>query len=64
MRTGLKRKNTDTSIQLYNLKDDIGEQNNVAGQHPELVARFREIMTTGRVESELFPFPELFTRKM
>jgi hypothetical protein len=32
-------------VQLYNLADDIGESRDVAAEHPELVAKAREIMT-------------------
>lgn len=64
IRTGLKRKNADTSIQLYNLKNDMGEKNNVADRHPEVVEQFREIMRSARTESELFPLPEINSRKM
>jgi arylsulfatase A len=42
-------------IQLFDLKTDIGEKNDVAGQHPDIVARMKEILTTGRTESEVFP---------
>ncbi len=58
VRSGLKKKNSDKSIRLYNLKDDIGEKNNVAAAHPEIVQKIREIMKTARSESKLFPFPE------
>jgi len=43
------------SIELYNLRDDIGEQHNVAGENPEVVASIADIMEKGRTESELFP---------
>jgi len=45
----------DQKIQLFNLKTDLGEQNDVADQHPEIVARMRDILTNGRTESEVFP---------
>lgn len=32
-------------IQLYNLANDIGETNNVAGQHPELVEQLKGVLT-------------------
>ncbi|WP_372847332.1 sulfatase [Pontiella sp.] len=31
----------DGRVHLYNLKDDIGEQNDLAAQHPEMVAQMR-----------------------
>ena len=42
-------------IQLFNLKTDSGEQNDVAGEHPDVVARFEEIFANGRTDSEAFP---------
>lgn len=44
------------NIELYNLRLDIGEQNDVSDANPEIVARMAEIMKTGRTESEHFPF--------
>jgi arylsulfatase len=43
------------AIQLFNLKTDIGEQNDVAGEHPDLIARIEDIFTNGRTDSEVFP---------
>ena len=56
----LRRNNPDPlKIELYNLKDDIGESRDVAAENPEIVARMRKIMKTGRVPSELFPIAPL-----
>jgi len=49
------RLNPDAEIELYDLSADMGEGNDVAGAHPEIVARIEEIMRTGRTESDLFP---------
>lgn len=46
----------DAPIELYNLKEDIGETNNLADQHPELVAEMKAIMEEAHVPSEVFPF--------
>jgi len=64
IRTNLKKKNMDSSIQLYNLEEDIGEKNNVASQHPEIVEKIKKIMIQEHTESELFPFPEILNKKM
>lgn len=32
--------------QLYNLKEDIGEKNNVASEHPDIVAKLKKILET------------------
>jgi arylsulfatase len=56
----LRRNNPDPlKIELYNLQDDVGESRDVAAEHPEIVARMRKIMKTGRVPSEQFPIPPI-----
>ncbi len=42
-------------IQLYNLKDDIGEQNDIADAKPQITAKMAELFVTARTESEVFP---------
>lgn len=42
-------------VQLFNLAKDIGETTNVAAQNPEIVARIRRIMETGRTPNKEFP---------
>jgi len=42
-------------IQLFNLKTDIGEKDDLADQHPDIVARMQDILTNGRTESDVFP---------
>lgn len=42
-------------IELYNLAADPGENENVASQHPDIVARLQKIMEKQHVKSELFP---------
>jgi hypothetical protein len=63
IRTGLRREDADTSIQLYDLNADIGEAENQASSHPGLVAEFQKIMLSARSESEHFPFPEIRERR-
>jgi len=46
---------TNQKIQLYNLAKDIGESNDVADKHPEIVAQMADIMTNGRTDSDVFP---------
>lgn len=41
--------------ELYNIADDIGERNNVASEHPELVKKLEKMMTDVRTPSEIFP---------
>lgn len=52
----LRRNNPDPlKIELYNLKEDIGESQDVADQHPEIVAKIRRIMKEAHVPSPVFP---------
>jgi len=46
------------SPELYNLKNDPGEDNNLASQYPERVQELMDIMDSSRVKSENFPFGE------
>jgi arylsulfatase len=43
------------TFELYDLKEDIGESIDVAGDHPEVAEKMRAIMETGRTDSEAFP---------
>ncbi|HEY3132007.1 MAG TPA: arylsulfatase [Acidobacteriota bacterium] len=38
------------ALELYDLRRDAGEKNNVATEHPDVVARIEKIMKTARVE--------------
>jgi arylsulfatase A-like enzyme len=49
------RKSPDSPLELYNLKKDIGEQNDVAAKHPDVVKKIEEYLKTARTESELWP---------
>ncbi len=46
-------------IELYNLARDIGERNNVADQHPEIVAKLARLMKREHTPSKLFPLKPL-----
>ena len=48
-------KNPDATIELYNLKEDIGEKQDIAAAHPDIVKRLSEIMQQEHVESKTFP---------
>jgi arylsulfatase A-like enzyme len=43
-------KNPDAPIELFDLSKDVGEQHNVAAQHPELVRQMARIMAQQHVE--------------
>jgi arylsulfatase A-like enzyme len=48
-------KNPNGPIELYNLKQDIGEKNNIAQKHPEIVEKIAGYMKTAWTRSEHWP---------
>ncbi|MCK4960100.1 MAG: DUF4976 domain-containing protein, partial [Planctomycetes bacterium] len=42
-------------IELYNLKKDIAEEKNIAGDHPEVVKKIADYLKTARTDSEIWP---------
>jgi arylsulfatase len=61
VRQAMLRRNTPDplNIELFNLKEDVGESQDVADEHPEIVARMRKIMEAEHVPSDLFPMPPI-----
>ena len=49
-------KDPDGKIELYNLNDDIGEEQNIAAAHPDIVEEMKSIFKTARVPSDIFAF--------
>lgn len=45
-----------TTTELYNLKTDIGEQNNVADKNPELVKELLDLIQKSRTPSSIYKF--------
>lgn len=45
-------------MELYNLKQDSAEKQNVANQHPEEVKRISELMAESHTDSDQWPVPE------
>jgi arylsulfatase len=58
VRTGLFNDH-DAPIQLYNLKEDIAEENDISEQHPEIVHLLDSLMKSSHIPSETFPFEAL-----
>jgi arylsulfatase A-like enzyme len=50
-------KKPDGPIELYDLQSDLGEKNNVAGQHPQVVTKIEGYMRTTRTPAEHFSWP-------
>jgi hypothetical protein len=56
----LQKANKDPlKIELYNLREDIGESRDLAAERPEIVARLRAIMEREHEPSEIFAMPPL-----
>lgn len=45
-------------LELYKLRHDLGEQNNVAAEHPEIVARIETYLKNARTDSPQWPMKE------
>ncbi len=50
-------------LELYNLKADVAEAQNVAAQTPKEVKRFEDYLKTARVDSEMWPVQEITGKK-
>ena len=50
----------ETVVELYNLRQDVGETSNLAGQYPETVAEMLSLMDQSRTENDHFKlFPDV-----
>lgn len=49
-------KHPEAPFELYDLSADVGETNNLAAEHPELLLAFEELMKGVRTDSEVFAF--------
>lgn len=49
------RPQADEKLELYNLKTDVSEKENIAEKNPEIVAKMDSYLKTARTESERFP---------
>ena len=48
-------KDPNAPLQLYDLSQDIGEENDMSAKHPEKVAQLEDLLKEAHVESETFP---------
>jgi len=46
----------NTTTELYNLIDDPGEENNIAGENPEITAKLLKLLESARTDSDVFTF--------
>jgi arylsulfatase A-like enzyme len=42
-------------LELYNLKSDLGEQHDLAAEHPDVVAQAEKLLSTARAKSDYLP---------
>ncbi len=42
-------------FELYNLEEDIGEENDISGQHPDIVEQMLNYMEEAHIPNEVFP---------
>lgn len=47
------------AIELYDLSQDLGEEKNVAEQHPEIVAKLKEYLDNTRTPHEIWPLKDV-----
>jgi arylsulfatase A-like enzyme len=45
----------DKPLELYDLEKDLTEQNNIAGENPDVVAKIEAYLTTARTDSPNWP---------
>ncbi|MDH5397447.1 MAG: arylsulfatase [Cyclobacteriaceae bacterium] len=50
------KKDPNSPMELYDLSKDIGEENDIANEHPEIVMELEEIMKNARYENPVFSF--------
>lgn len=53
----------NTPVRLYNLKDDLGEEHNLAADHPEKVAEVTKMMAAAYSPSDSWKFPQPKAKK-
>ena len=54
-----KQNKNPLKIELFNLRTDRAEANDVADEHPEIVQKMAAIMQSAHEPSQLFPFKPL-----
>jgi len=50
-------------VELYNLKYDIGEENNIASNHPDIAAKATEIIEKSRTGADVWPLKDRTKKK-
>ena len=53
------RKRPGVPLELYDLRDDLAEQTDIAAQHPEILNRIETYLKTARTESAHWPIRDI-----
>ena len=53
----LRKESEEAPIEVYDLENDIGEQNNIASDHPEIVSKAEKLFKTEHVSNPLWKNP-------
>jgi arylsulfatase A-like enzyme len=51
------RNGLNKPLQLFDLAKDLAESNNIAAEHPEIVAKIEKLIKEARTESKEWPVP-------
>ena len=54
---------TNTPVELYNLRTDPGEKENIADKHPDIVVKIEEYLKTARTDSKDWPIKSVSEQK-
>jgi len=55
VRLNVRQHPDDAPVELYNLTEDIGEENDVADSHPEIVGQMVKFMQEAHIPNKVFP---------
>jgi len=56
MKTTAIDPDVDGNVELYNLKDDLGQKNNLAKQHPEKLEEMKQLLKQAHTPNDYFYF--------
>ena len=59
IRETVMKNGSQTPLKLYNLKSDLAESQDVAKQHPEVVAEIEKLMRDAHTPNKMFPMGAL-----
>ena len=57
------KRGTNTPVELYNLRTDLREKENIADKHPDVVAKIEQYLKTARTDSKDWPIKSASDQK-